>query len=63
MATLGSSADNEQEDRENACFGWLTGCPSGWLAGCRNIMYGLEEDDGVAPGEVPTQEDVEQAAR
>lgn len=29
----------------------------------RNILYGLEEEDGLPPDEVPTQEDVEQAAR
>ncbi|KAL4458512.1 hypothetical protein ABPG75_013377 [Micractinium tetrahymenae] len=29
----------------------------------RNILYGLEEEDGVPPDQVPTQEDVEQAAR
>lgn len=29
----------------------------------RNIIYGLEEEDGVPPEEVPTQADVEQAAR
>lgn len=30
---------------------------------CRNILNGLEEEDGVPPDQVPTQEDVEQAAR
>ena len=29
----------------------------------RNISYGLEADDGVPAGEVPTQADIEQAAR
>lgn len=29
----------------------------------RNIIYGLEEEDGVPPEAVPTQEDIEQAAR
>lgn len=29
----------------------------------RNIIYGMEEEDGVPPELVPSQEDVEQAAR
>eukprot|EP00887_Chlorella_sp_A99_P006350 scaffold3.g6350.t1 len=29
----------------------------------RNIVYGLEAEDGVAPGEVPGQEEIEEAAR
>jgi len=29
----------------------------------RNICYGLEEEDGVASDEQPTQEEVEEAAR
>ena len=29
----------------------------------RNILYGLEAEDGVPPGEVPSSEDVEEAAR
>ncbi|PSC71292.1 ATP-binding cassette sub-family B member 9 [Micractinium conductrix] len=29
----------------------------------RNILYGLQEEDGVPPDQVPTDEDVEQAAR
>ncbi|KAK9845905.1 hypothetical protein WJX81_005691 [Elliptochloris bilobata] len=29
----------------------------------RNILYGLEEDDGEAPGSVPSPDEVEQAAR
>ncbi len=29
----------------------------------RNILYGLEEADGEAPGAVPSDEAVEQAAR
>ena len=29
----------------------------------RNILYGLEEEDGEPPGSVPSVDDVEQAAR
>lgn len=29
----------------------------------RNICYGMEEEDGVAPGDVPSAADVERAAR
>ena len=29
----------------------------------RNILYGLEEEDGGSPGDVPSADDVEQAAR
>ncbi len=29
----------------------------------RNILYGLEEEDGGNPGDVPSADDVEQAAR
>ena len=29
----------------------------------RNILYGLEEEDGESPGSVPSMDDVEQAAR
>ena len=29
----------------------------------RNILYGLEVEDGVPPEEVPSSEDVEEAAR
>ena len=29
----------------------------------RNILYGLEVEDGVLPEEVPSSEDVEEAAR
>lgn len=29
----------------------------------RNIMYGLEEEDGVPPDQVPTQHDIEEAAK
>jgi ABC-type multidrug transport system fused ATPase/permease subunit len=29
----------------------------------RNILYGMEAEDGVPPEEVPTQQDVEEAAR
>jgi hypothetical protein len=38
-------------------------CLPACLPGCRNILYGLEEEDGLAAAELPTQEDVEQAAR
>jgi len=38
-------------------------CPPAYLPACRNILYGLEEEDGVPPDQVPTQEDVEYAAR
>ena len=30
---------------------------------CRNIMYGLEEEDGVPADQVPSQQDIEEAAR
>ena len=29
----------------------------------RNILYGMEEDDGLPPAEVPSLEDVHEAAR
>lgn len=29
----------------------------------RNILYGLEEEDGEPPGSVPSMDEVEQAAR
>jgi hypothetical protein len=45
--------------------GWLTLLPvcSGRLGNCRNIIYGMEEEDGLPADQVPTQQDIEEAAR
>ena len=33
------------------------------VLGHRNIIYGLEEEDGLRPDQVPSQADIEEAAR